>query len=162
MGIHKRIVQFHHYVCRQLAMKYPPDTNRLRYFSSDLFYMVIKSKIFIKCNAKEFDCWNFRKDWISKFNVWCVFFWLEIIIYEVLQTFRESLLVLNQLSTSTSSLFTVAWTLFMSLSDAKTVALSAKLTKRILIEDLYLSLIYKRKSTGPNADPCRTPNVILT
>ena len=35
------------------------------------------------------------------------FFWLEIVIYEVLLTFRESLLVLNQLSTPTRSLFTV-------------------------------------------------------
>ena len=36
------------------------------------------------------------------------FFWLEIIIYELLLTFRESLLVLSQLSTPTSSLFTEA------------------------------------------------------
>ena len=41
---------------RQLAVESPNDTNRLRYFSSDLIYMVIKRKIFIKCNAKEFDC----------------------------------------------------------------------------------------------------------
>ena len=34
------------------------------------------------------------------------FFWLENIIYEVLLTFIESLLVLSQLSTPTSSLFT--------------------------------------------------------
>ena len=45
------------------------------------------------------------------------FFFSEIIIYEVLLTFRESLLVLSQLSTPTSSLFTEAWTLLMSLSD---------------------------------------------
>ena len=86
------------------------------------------------------------------------FFWLEIIIYEVLLTLRESLLALSQLSAPTSSLFTVAWTLLMSLSDANTVVSSAKWTKRIWF---YMSLIYKRKSTGPNTDPCGTPNVMF-
>ena len=38
----------------QLAIESTHDTNRLKYFSSDLIYMVIKSKIFIKYNAKEF------------------------------------------------------------------------------------------------------------
>ena len=56
MGIHQRIVQFNHYVCRQLAMESPHDTNGLRYITSDLIYMVLKSRIFIKYNAKEFDC----------------------------------------------------------------------------------------------------------
>ena len=32
------------------------DTNILRYINSDLIYMVLKSKIFIQRNAKEFDC----------------------------------------------------------------------------------------------------------
>ena len=31
--------------------------------------MVIKSKIFIKYNAKEFNCWNFSEDLILNFNV---------------------------------------------------------------------------------------------
>ena len=74
---------------------------------------------------------------------------------------RESLLSLSQLSTPTSSLFTVAWTLLMPLSYAKTVVSSAKWTKCFIFEDLYMSLIYKRKSTGPNTDPCRTPNVMF-
>ena len=60
------------------------------------------------------------------------FFWLEIIIYEVLLMLRESLLALSQLSTPTSSLFTVAWTLLMSLLDAKTCTIS-KMNKTHLI-----------------------------
>ena len=56
MGIHQRILQFNHYVCRQLAMESPHDTNRLIYITCDLIYMVLKSKIFIERNAKEFDC----------------------------------------------------------------------------------------------------------
>ena len=56
MGIHQRIVQFNHYVCRQLAMESPHDTDRLRYITSDLIYTVLKSKILIELYAKEFDC----------------------------------------------------------------------------------------------------------
>ena len=43
---------------------------------------------------------------VSRIVMSNAFFWLEIIIYEVLLTFTESLLVLSQLSTPTSSLFT--------------------------------------------------------
>ena len=35
--------------------------------------MVIKSKIFIKCNAKEFDSLDVCKNWISNSNVNCIF-----------------------------------------------------------------------------------------
>ena len=35
--------------------------------------MVIKSKICIKCNAKEFDSWDVCKNLISNFNVNCIF-----------------------------------------------------------------------------------------
>ena len=45
---------------------------------------------------------------VSRILMSNAFFWLEIIIYEVLLMFRESLLVLSRLSTPTSSLFTEA------------------------------------------------------
>ena len=35
--------------------------------------MVIKSKVFIKCNAKEFDSWDFCSNWISNSNLNCIF-----------------------------------------------------------------------------------------
>ena len=35
--------------------------------------MVIKSNIFIKCNAKEFDSWDFCKNWITNSNANCIF-----------------------------------------------------------------------------------------
>ena len=119
MGIHQRIVQFNHYVYRQLVMESPHDTNRLRYITSDLTDMVHNSKIFIECNSKEFDCWNFRKDWFSNFNVEYVFLVGDYHIWSF-TAFRESVLALSQISAPTSSLFTVAWTLSMSLSDEKT------------------------------------------
>ena len=59
MGLHQRIVYFNNYDCRQLVMESPHDTSRLRYIISDCIYMVLKSKIFIERNAKEFDWWNF-------------------------------------------------------------------------------------------------------
>ena len=68
MGIHQIIAQFNHYICKQLEME-SHDTNRPIYINSDLIYMVLKSKIFIERNAKEFDCWNFRQDLFSNFNV---------------------------------------------------------------------------------------------
>ena len=150
MGIHQRIVQFNHYVCSQLAME-SHDTDRLWYFTSDLIYMFLKSKIFIECKTQR----NLTVETFVRIDslIWMsiyiyAFFWLEIIIYEGLLTFRESLLVLSQLLTPSSSLVTVTWTLLMSLSDAETVVSSAKWTKRIWLEDLCMSLIYKRKSTG--------------
>ena len=63
--------------------------------------------IFIQCNAKEFDSWDFWKNWISNSLMSIAFIWLEIIIYEVLLTLRESRLALSQLSTPISSLFSV-------------------------------------------------------
>ena len=113
-------------------MESPHDTDRLTYFTSDLIYMVLKSKIFIECNAKEFAVETFvRID--SRILMSNAFFWLEIIIYEVLQTFRESQLFLSQLSTPTSSLFTVARTPLMSQSDAKTVVFVSKMNKAQLV-----------------------------
>ena len=63
----------------------------------------MKSKIFIKCNAKKFGCWDFLRI-ESRILMSIAFLWLEIIIYEVLQTLRESLLALSQLSTPYSQL----------------------------------------------------------
>ena len=124
-------------------MESPHDTNSLWYFNTDLIYMLIKSKILIKCNAKEIDCWNFHKDWFSNFNVECVF----LVGYHTssFTNIQRSLLVLSQLSTPTSSLFTVSWTLLMSLSDAKTVVSSEKWTKHIWLENLCMSYWYPKE-----------------
>ena len=43
----------------------------------------------------------------------------------------------------------------------KTAVSSGKWEKRIWPEDLYFSLIYNRKSTGPNIYPCGTLNVMF-
>ena len=54
MGIHQRKVQLNHYVrmgnWQWRLLMTPTD---LLYFSSNLIYMAIKSKIFIKCNDKD-------------------------------------------------------------------------------------------------------------
>ena len=87
-----------------------------------------------------------------------VFFLIEIIIFEILLTLRESLLALSQLSTFTSSLFTVAWTLLISPSDAKTVVSLAKWIKCNWFKDLY-TCHWSIKGTFPNTEPSGTPNV---
>ena len=77
------------------------------YFTSDLISMVLKVRFSSSVMPRNLTVEIFvRIDYrILMFNV---FIWLEIIIYEVLLTFRENLLVLSQLPTSTSYLFTVA------------------------------------------------------
>ena len=66
------------------------DTNRLRYFSSNLTYMVIKSKIFIKCKPSNLTVETFMRI-ESRIVMLYRFFWLKITIYKVLLTLRESL-----------------------------------------------------------------------
>ena len=142
-------------------MESPYNTNRLRYITSDLIYIVLKSiRFFSNEMPRNLTVETFVRI-VSQILMSNVYFWLEIIIYHILLTFRESLLALSQLSTPTSSLFTEAWTLLMSLSDAKTVVSSAKWTKRIWSEDQCMSLMYKRKSTGSNTDPRGTLKVMF-
>ena len=133
----------------------PTDT----YFSSDLIYMVIKSKIFFQGNAKEFDCWNFRKDWITNFDAvanvllgWDYHIWSFSNI-ERKSVGLEPLINFYQ--------FPIPSGMNIVKADAKTVVSSAKWTKRTWFEDLNMLFIYKRKSTGPNTDPCGTSSAMF-
>ena len=56
---------------------------------------------------------------------------------------------LEPVSISTSSLFTVAWTLLMWQLDAKAVVSSAKWTKRIWFEDLYMLFDIQKRVLCP-------------
>ena len=72
------------------------------------------------------------------------YFLLKIIIYEVLLTLRESLLALSQVSTPTSSLFTVAWTLLMF--GCKNCCIISKMNKMHLIRgSIHVIDIQKKK-----------------
>ena len=88
-------------------MESPHDTNRLRYITSDLIFMVLESKVFIERDVDELTVETFVRI-VSRILMSNALFWLEIILYEVLLTFRESILVFSHLSTPTSSLFTEA------------------------------------------------------
>ena len=79
MGIHKRKVQFNHYVCSQLAMESPHDTNRLRYIISGLTYMVLKSKILSSATPRNLTVETFVRI-VSRICMCNAFFWLEIFI----------------------------------------------------------------------------------
>ena len=92
-------------------MESPHDTNRLRYFTSDLIYMVLKSKIFIECNEKNLTVETFvRID--SRILMSNAFFWLEIIIHEVFfiiyEVQRKSFGLEPVINSYYSSLFTEA------------------------------------------------------
>ena len=74
-------------------MSSPHDTNRLRYFTSDLIYMVLKVRFSLSVRPMNLTVETFvRID--SRILMSNAFFWLEIIMYEFLLTLRESLLVL--------------------------------------------------------------------
>ena len=78
-------------------------------------------------------CWNFRKNWTSNcVAVEWVFLVGDYHIWSFINV-RESLLALSHLSTLTNSLFSVAWTFIMSLSDVKTVVFVCKMYKTHLI-----------------------------
>ena len=115
--------------------------------------MVIKSKIFIQCNAKEFDRWSFRQDWYTQNLMSNVFFLVgDYHIWSFTNVQRKSVGLEPVIN---SYQFHVHW------SDAKIIVSSANWANRIWFEDLCMSLIYKRKSNGPNTDPCGTPNVMF-
>ena len=64
-------------------MESPHDTNRLRYITSDLIYMVVKSKIFIERTPRNLTVETFVRI-VSRILMSTAFFYLDIIIYEVL------------------------------------------------------------------------------
>ena len=77
------------------------------------------------------------------------FLWLEIIIYKVLQTLTESLLALSQLSTSTSTLFTVAWTLLNVTVRCKNCYIFIKMNKTNLIWGSIHVIDIQKEVLGP-------------
>ena len=135
-------------------MESPHDTNRLWYFTSDLIYMVIKGKISIKCNATEFDGWNFFvKDWLSNFNVECVFQVGDYHIWSFTNVQRKSV-GLEPVINSYKFPVHCGMNIVNVTVGCKTVVSSAKWTKRIWVDDLCMSLMYKRKSTEQHDSVC--------
>ena len=144
-----------------MEMESPHDTNRLKYITSDLIYMVLKGRFPSSATPRNLTVETFVRI-VSLILMSNAFFWLEIIIYEVLLTFRESLQVPLE-PVINSYQFHVHWG--MNIVDVtvgcKNCCIGAKWIKRNWSEDLCMSLMYKRKSTGPNTDPCGTPYVMF-
>ena len=155
----------------------PHDTNRLGYFTSDLIYKVYKSKILTKCNAKEFDCWNFLKDWFSNFIVEWVFLVGDYHIWSLTNFQRKSIGIEPVINSNQFPVYcgmnivnaTVGCKIYCMVSEMIKIQqlyrqqrykiVSSATSKQI--EDLCMSFIYKRKSTGPYTEPCGTPNVVF-
>ena len=113
--------------------------------------MVIKIKIFVKCNAKEFDCLDFYKKWISNFNVYSVFLVGDYHIWSFTNVERKYVGLKPVINSYQSPVHRgMNFVNVNKADDSKTIGLSAKWTKCIWFEDLYMSLIYKRKSTESN------------
>ena len=89
------------------------------------------------------------------------FFWLEIVIYEILLTLRESLLALSQLSTPTSFLFRVAWSLLSFTVGCKNCCIISKWTKTHLIWGYIHVIDIQKKEYWAQHRSCGTPNVMF-
>ena len=86
-------------------MESPHDTNRLRDITiAILFIWCIKVRFTSSVTPRNLTIETFLRI-VSRIFMSNALFWLEIIIYEISLTFRESLLVLSRLSTPTSSLW---------------------------------------------------------
>ena len=121
--------------------------------------MVIKSKIFIKCTPRNLTVEAFIR--IESRILMSIAFFI-IYIYHMKLSYMKSYWRWEKVCWPRASYQQLpVLYIIMSLSDAKTVVSSAKWTKHIWFEDLFMSLIYKRKSTLPNTEPCRIPYVMF-
>ena len=102
-----------HYVCRQLQWSLLMTPTDFDILLATLFTSTLNARSSSSVTPRNLTVETFvridSRIWMSN-----AFYWLEIIIYEVLLTFREILFVFSQFSIHISSWFTVTWTLLMS------------------------------------------------
>ena len=75
--------------------------------------------------------------------------------------FTDNLFALNQVVTSSNSLFTISILLLISLCEYKMVVSSANNMKSSTFEVYVISFTYNIKRRGPNIEPCGTPLQVL-
>ena len=124
--------------------------------------MVIKSKIFIKCNIKKFDSWNFHKDWISNCNVFCVFLVIDYHIWSFTNV-EGKYVGLEPLINSYQFPIHCDMNIVNVTVGCKNCCVVIKMNKMRLIWGYIqsMSLIFKRKSTGPYTEASGTPNAMF-
>ena len=86
---------------------------------------------------------------------------VPIIIKFVLEGFTDNLFALNQLVTSSNSLFINSILLLISLREYKMVVSSGNNIKSSTFEVYVISFTYNIKRRGPRIEPCGTPHVIF-
>ena len=118
--------------------------------------MAINSEIFIKCiTPRNLAVETFVRIESRIIMLSNVSFRLEMIIYEALLTLNESLLALSHLSTPTSAINIVN----VSIGCKNSCIVS---TQNASDRRIYTHVIdIQKKSSGPNTDPCGTPNVMF-
>ena len=121
--------------------------------------MVIKSKIFIKCNDKEFDCWDFCKNWISNSNLNCIFLIGDYHIWSFTGVERKSVGLQAVINTCQFPIHS-----FMNIVNvtvrSKNCCIVSKMNKTHLIWGSIHVVDIQKKKYGPT-DPCGTPNVMF-
>ena len=100
------------------------------------------------------------KKCISNFNVNCVFLVGDYHLWSFTNAERKSVGLGRVINTYQFPIHSDMNIVNVTIG-CKSVVSSAKWTKHIGFEDLYMSLTYKRKSTGLNTKPCWTANVMF-
>ena len=121
--------------------------------------MVIKRNVLIKCNGKEFDSWDFCKNWISNSNLNCIFLVGDHHIWSFTDVKRKSVgleLIINTYQLPIHS----GMDIVNVTVGCKNSCIISKMNKTHLIWG-SIHVIDIRKSTGPNTEPCGTPNVMF-
>ena len=86
---------------------------------------------------------------------------VPIIMKLALEAFTDNLFALNQLVTSSNSLFINSILLLISLCEYKMVVSSANNIKSSTFEVYVISFTYYIKRRGPSIESCGTPHVIF-
>ena len=141
-------------------MQSPHNTNRLRYFSSDVFYMVISCKVFIECKAKEFDSWDFCKNWISNSNLNCLFLVGDYHIWRFTDVERMSVGLESTINTYQLPIHSGMDIVTVTVG-CKNCRIISKMNKTNLIWGSINVIDIQKKEYWANTEPCGTPNVMF-
>ena len=122
--------------------------------------MVIKSKILITCNTKEFDCWNFQKDWFSNSNIECFFLVGDYHIWSLTNVQRKPVGFEPVINTYQFPIHSGMNIVNVSVG-CKNCCTVSKMNKTDVVWGFMHVIDIQKKKYWSDTEPCETPNVML-
>ena len=124
--------------------------------------MVIKSKIFIKCNgnAKEFDSRDFCMNWISNSNINFIFLVGDYHMWSFTDVEIKSV-GLEPVINTYQLLIHSTMDIVNVIVRCKNCSILSKMNKTHLIWGCMHVIDIQKKEYWPNTEPCGTPNVMF-